>query len=621
MFLGGTIVLSIAASFFGATGIMGLKYIQSDCYDEVNLYFDNPSEYLGESIEYADEAFYDSRRKPTQESLYGLYSDNIIGEPYIFTAEIDSDKTLYVFSIIYKNKQTRQQLLDMKIKTAEFTYSSTTGKLTGLTTVATEASCFHTVGGFDEINGILTCGIRYSQFQQAYGRYEEAKKTIVDREQCAHQENQIKCDTDSPSFPLCCKQFSEEYTWTEGCACINSPTDASCEFKKDIVDCVYDKKTLDISKDPQREYYCGSSTSGWCEKDSLSFIWDKKCNSETTVDGKYDCCQAANVWSSSLKERKWEKWGKEIVVDMVPSTCKQFDECHSSSDFNNGCCSEVDHTDCKICKAGPTDATEESEHARDCGYTRCLSGNLQDQMKCCLDVETLYSFKFPANSICRKAIDYEPCDDLTQNSLACQTISDSCKRTQECFPNCCNGKNFDFATVDTIKRSAASHCFQEASEKIGQINEKNNLLGLYIYHQTGAEGSSRESCKKVNGIIDPKCCHKTLAYDPEDPCYCHGIGADTDACTKIHHKQCLPGDDAYPQCCFDIGDFFGDDHFCKCRFEDVEKNLIGENPECNEVDTSKPSFEFIDKCPNPCLGGKALIDGNSLICEMPIFKL
>merc|ERR1711953_94452 len=58
MFLGGTIVLSIAASFFGATGIMGLKYIQAECYDEVDLYNKlGSSAYLDLEKHFADEDF------------------------------------------------------------------------------------------------------------------------------------------------------------------------------------------------------------------------------------------------------------------------------------------------------------------------------------------------------------------------------------------------------------------------------------------------------------------------------------------------------------------------------------------------------------------------------------
>merc|ERR1711953_849295 len=58
MFLGGTIVLSIAASFFGATGIMGLKYIQAECYDEVDLYNKRGSSaYLDLEKHFADEDF------------------------------------------------------------------------------------------------------------------------------------------------------------------------------------------------------------------------------------------------------------------------------------------------------------------------------------------------------------------------------------------------------------------------------------------------------------------------------------------------------------------------------------------------------------------------------------
>jgi len=137
--------------------------------------------------------------------------------------------------------------------------------------------------------------------------------------------------------------------------------------------------------------------------------------------------------------------------------------------------------------------------------------------------------------------------------------------------------------------------------------------------------TSGPPAKKVNGIIDPKCCNKAVAYDVEDPCHCFGLSKQNSRCSKVHHEQCHPktgtNDDligAFPQCCYDIGDFFGPDHSCNCRFEE---NFTGEIAACNESPISAP-FDFIQNCPNPCKDtGKALIPNKSLICEKPIFEL
>ncbi len=291
MFLGGTIVLSITASFFGATGIMGLKYLQKDCLNEVNLYFESDedsSTYLNENIVFADEDFFGLQTEPTKESLYESYGDSIIGEPYIFSKAINAEVNQYIFSVVHKNEYTRKTLMDMKVRTAKFTYNDN-GDITGFETQETEASCFDTVGGFGEIEGLPTCAIRYSQPTQMYGRYEEAKKSIVDRNGCAHEETELKCDNKLPSFPLCCEQFDEKYTYTKDCACINSPRDASCHFNKNIVDCEYDLNTLDFSDINQRDYYCTalSSTTGWCEKPGSTYVYDDTCKTEGSVEATY----------------------------------------------------------------------------------------------------------------------------------------------------------------------------------------------------------------------------------------------------------------------------------------------------------------------------------------------
>lgn len=188
-------------------------------------------------------------------------------------------------------------------------------------------------------------------------------------------------------------------------------------------------------------------------------------------------------------------------------------------------------------------------------------------------------------------------------------------------------KKFDFTNKDTIDESIASDCFQLAPELISKKNDEKNLLGHYIYHRTGAHPSKRASCKKVNGIIDPKCCNKMVVYDVEDPCHCHGKTPISSRCTIVHHAQCYPKTSestgkltgSFPQCCFDIGEFFGPDHPCDCR---LKENLTGDVAACNQAPMSASAFEFIQNCPNPCKdSGKALIPNKSLICEKPIFEL
>jgi len=615
MFLGGTIVLSIAASFFGATGIMGLKYIQNDCYDEVELYFKNPVAYLALPKEYAIEDLDSTWTKPTKEFFYEKYGEQMIGEPYVFSEESDANTYLYVYSGTYRTMEySRAKLLQIKVKTAVLLYNDE-GQVTGFNTDTTDTTCFESVGGFGEIEGVLTCGIRYSQPEQKYGSYEESKKTIVGREQCAVKEDQIKCDEGSPSFPLCCEQFENKYTWSEGCACINSPDDASCKFDKSV-DCTYRLNTLNFAKTEELDYYCNaiSSTTGWCEKNgNNAYSYADTCKDAGSSDQIYTCCQQADVWGLK-KTRHWRKWGQPMEMDMIPTACQQFNECNTGSDFFSGCCKDFNHPDCKICTTAPTTLIEEDAHASLCGYNKCDTfSNKQKEISCCSEIQAIFDITFPANTACKTALDYNPCD--SSNSLACNTVTNDCNKSKDCFPNCCAGKNFDFATTDTIKLSVESDCFQEASELIGEIHDKDHLLGHYIYHKTGIQGSQRPSCKQVNGIIDPKCCNEDYDYGPEDPCYCHR--SDT-TCINIHHSKCLPDSDQYPQCCYDIGDFFSDDHFCKCR---LKENLTGEAQACNEVNTSNPSFDLIDICPNPCRNDKALINAESLICELPVFNL
>jgi hypothetical protein len=332
-----------------------------------------------------------------------------------------------------------------------------------------------------------------------------------------------------------------------------------------------------------------------------------------------------------------KKWGNDVKLDMTPKSCKDFEKCHLGDQFfNDECCG--DNPDCAYCKDTTEATAAESDHANTCGYSHCLSMGIQEKKECCKLVETKFDFKFETDHSCEKAINYDPCTDNT-NSLGCKAVRDACPETKDCFPSCCDGLKFDFATPDTIEDSVNSACFQQASELIISAHDNNNLLGHYIYHKTGKDESKRHSCKKVQGIIDPKCCNGEVAglYNIDDPCHCHGKSPDGNRCKKVHHKECLPSaykngngnlqlSGAFPQCCYDIGDVFGSDHFCSCRFEE---NLTGENSVCNNAEISTSVLDFIDVCPNPCKKDesdptktiKALISGETLICEIPVFDL
>ena len=187
---------------------------------------------------------------------------------------------------------------------------------------------------------------------------------------------------------------------------------------------------------------------------------------------------------------------------------------------------------------------------------------------------------------------YDPCEDDT--SLGCSTVNSECNENADCFPECCGDKKFDFTNKKTIDVSEASDCFQIAPELISEKNDNLNLLGHYIYHRTGADPDKRASCKKVNGIIYPKCCNAYVAYDVEDPCHCFGANVQTQRCSKVHHEQCFPktnGDSlsgAFPQCCYDIGDFFG---YSLNNIEFYEKNVISVLAMPAIVDSKKISQE------------------------------
>jgi len=304
-----------------------------------------------------------------------------------------------------------------------------------------------------------------------YGRYEEAKKSIVDRNGCAREESELECDRNLLSFPLCCNQFVEKYTYTKDCACINSPRDASCGFEKNVADCDYDTITLDISENDQRDYYCDavSSTTGWCEKTGSTYIiYDDLCKDEGPTEDIYACCKAKDVWSDALRTREWKQYGRTKYIDMIPSACKKFNDCRTSSDFFGGCCKENNdfHEDCKFCSKSPTNSSEEDTHADSCGYkTKCYHNriNIQEQIECCSDVQGIFGIEFGDGTECKASLDYDLCDG--ENSLACSETTNGCNKDKPCFPECCSNLNFDFATPETIEKSVVSHCFQEASEK------------------------------------------------------------------------------------------------------------------------------------------------------------
>ncbi len=89
---------------------------------------------------------------------------------------------------------------------------------------------------------------------------------------------------------------------------------------------------------------------------------------------------------------------------MIPSACKQFNDCRTSSDFFGGCCKENNnkHEDCKSCEKSPTNQ-EENAHAILCGYTECLSNqiNIQEQIECCSEVQKIFGITFPDGTKCR----------------------------------------------------------------------------------------------------------------------------------------------------------------------------------------------------------------------------
>jgi len=638
MFLGGTIVLSIAASFFGATGIMGLKYIQEDCYDEVREFFAHgQAGYLEGETNFAEETLvilqksniYLKNNELTQEYFYETYGDAMIGQPTISSYEIfpsaDTEDTLFVYSIIHNTTYQRQQVLNKKLYTGTNILDEE-GRLKDIEITETQASCFNTVGNFEKINGLLTCAIRFTERQDKFAKYEESALAIVGKESCAHKEP--ICNKHSTSFPLCCEQFEDEFTNFADCHCINAYDDASCDFDSKCNS--YDDDTLDFSKADQKNKYCKGKelTDDWCKVDSNDVnIWDKECSTEANDDATYTCCND-NVFDVDKDIRVWYDLGVEKKITMTPTVCVKYANCLNSKDFINGCCATNTHADCNYCTDTEVTNINQVPHARKCGYNDCFDSSIQDQITCCAEVQKTYGTIFKAGSKCFIALNYKACDDMT-NSLACPTITSACNKDTDCFPTCCKNKKFDFTTKSTIEASVASDCFQLASEYIIAEHDTDYLFGHYIYHETGTK--TRPKCQ-VKGIIDPKCCNEDYQYANDDPCFCYGSDDNNDQdyyCNTVHHSECYPGsntrdednnylNEPYPQCCYDIGSFFGDDHFCSCR---QTKNLSGETTTCDKVDISSDKFDFIETCPNPCKNGKALLSDGRYICEIPIFEL
>jgi len=289
--------------------------------------------------------------------------------------------------------------------------------------------------------------------------------------------------------------------------------------------------------------------------------------------------------------REWMQYGVKEFLDMTPAKCKEAD----------------------FCKLGLTADTilAEAAHAAHCGYSECFNNEHHQLKQCCLKAKADFGDIFKKGTKCEQAMNYEACDTnkpiSLQNfdSLACSKTTTDCNKSTKCFPECCRGKEFDFSTPKSITASEASDCFKEASYLITPLNDKDNLMGKFIYHYS-------PSCEK-NGIINPKCCNKDVAYTKDDPCYCYRTNSHN--CDKVDYTKCVPGASQYPACCFDIGKkLFGENDFCTCRLNDDPKV---DTETCNDGIAAGDKFDLLEPCPNPCKNNKALLTDESLICELP----
>jgi len=631
MFLGGTIVLSIAASFFGATGIMGLKYLQNDCYDEVELFFKSPAIYMtAETKEYAEESIVGTYDEWTNEHVYNKYGKTMISQSTMFkeTNEALTSEPFFIYTVVSKFTTSRLSLLQKFVRTAD--YKQTIDPITNIRTLEIETgntavTCFDSSpDGFSSFDGLIICPIRYSNVQSQQARYEESTEQIIAAGTCAYDEAQTKCDKDSISFPLCCSQFDSSVTVDKDCHCFDALNDASCGFE---TTCTYAKTTLDLSVNEQRQQWCVDNASHkWCVKETVNsaevWAWDRECDDKTSADDILTCCKSLE---QSKFSHSWTKYGVNTDLDMTPTKCKTAGvyQCMKADQFYGGCCDDSTHSKCTECKAGPTANTVAAEraHATACGYSDCLSKDFYKKQKCCAETEKIYGITFGVGTQCEAAINYKACDDKkpTQNSksLACAKATEGCKSTDKCFPDCCSELQFDFSTQESITLSLATDCYKSAPHLIEPLNDKENLMGQYIYHHTDL------NCQSSNGIIQPKCCNRQHLYTEEDPCYCTYLGTssyfDGTLCEKIHIKDCHPGNNEYPQCCFDIGNsLFGDNDFCSCRLNQNPKNP---DTECNDGPSEGNKFEAVRKCPNPCKDKKALLPDKSFICEKPVYIL
>jgi hypothetical protein len=293
--------------------------------------------------------------------------------------------------------------------------------------------------------------------------------------------------------------------------------------------------------------------------------------------------------------REWKQYGVTAYLDMTPNKCGE-----DSAAF------------CKLGLVADTIA-EELRHAQHCGYSECLDEKHHERKECCSKAQLEFDITFKKGTKCEAAINYNACDSSrpgvldNDESLACAKTTADCQKTQDCFPECCDGLKFDFSTTESIKASESSDCFKYAPHLIEPLNDKDDLIGQYIYHHS-------IDCKKIGDIINPKCCNEDVDYKKGDPCFCYG--STSSSCNTVSFDECNPNSSNYPECCFDIGSkLFGNNDFCTCRLNDDPKSETKQT--CNDGIEAGKEFQLLEPCPNPCKDGKALLTDNSLICELP----
>jgi hypothetical protein len=333
----------------------------------------------------------------------------------------------------------------------------------------------------------------------------------------------------------------------------NDKKDASCGIFDET--CVYNEKTLNFENEKEREMYCSfHSGHEWCQKKpnsvgTMVWAWERKCDDKTSNDDILECCMQLDADNFI---REWKQYGVQAYFDMTTVTCKTAD----------------------YCSLGLVDDTidDEEDHAEHCGYSSCYIYSDHHQLKeCCTKAKADFGDIFKKGTKCEQALNYAACDTTkpselqNSESLACSKTTTECSKSTKCFPECCRDKEFDFSTAASIKASEESDCFKEASYLITPLNDKDNLIGKYIYKYS-------PSCKH-NGIINPKCCNKNVAYKKDDPCYCYGsYSYNCNNGQQVDYTKCVPGASQYPACCFDIGNkLFGDNNLKHKEFiSDIE---------------------------------------------------